>query len=202
MYEKVLWTFKKTSEKYNWFWKEKSTTLTTGELKSHQDGRNCYIWGRRILTKISESINYQKFWHYCHCTGKYRGAVHSICNLTINVPNEISVVFHKGSNYDYHFIIKELANEFETKFGCLEENTQKYKTFSVPIATEVIKTDKDGDESVLTISYKIRFIGSVRFMATSLSSPVHKIKYKDCDFFSSIWKCQIKLNKIQMFILQ
>ena len=29
------------------------------------------------------------------------------------MPNEISVVFHNNSKYDYHFIIQELANEFE-----------------------------------------------------------------------------------------
>ena len=52
----------------------------------------------------------------------------------------------------YHFIIKELANEFEGKFECLGENTEKYKTFSIPLAKEVIKIDKDGNESVVTIS--------------------------------------------------
>ena len=31
------------------------------------------------------------------------------------MPNEISVVFHNGSNYDYHFI-KELANKCEGQF--------------------------------------------------------------------------------------
>ena len=40
------------------------------------------------------------------------GAALSICNLKFNVPNEILVVFHNGSNYDYYFIIKELANQF------------------------------------------------------------------------------------------
>ena len=35
----------------------------------------------------------------------------------------------KGSNYDYHFIIKELAKEFEGKIECFGENTEKYKTF-------------------------------------------------------------------------
>ena len=34
-------------------------------------------------------------------------------------------VFHNGSNYDYHFIIKELTNEFEEIFECLGENTEK-----------------------------------------------------------------------------
>ena len=34
---------------------------------------------------------------------------HSICNLRCNVPNEIPIVHQNGCNYDYHFIIKELA---------------------------------------------------------------------------------------------
>ena len=70
------------------------------------------------------------------------------------------------------------------------EKYQKYKTFSVPIEKKKIKIDKDGNESVETISYKIKFINSVRFIATSLSNLVdnlaegiHKVKCKDCDCF-------------------
>ena len=86
------------------------------------------------------------------------------------MPNEIPVVFHNGSNYDYHFIIKELANEFEGQFECLGKNKEKSKTFSVPIKKEITKIDKDGNESVVTICYKIKFIDSARFMTTSLSN--------------------------------
>ena len=85
---------------------------------------------------------------------------HSFYNLKFNVSNEIPVVFHNGSNYGYHFIIKELANGFEGKFECVGENMEKYKTFSVPIEKEITKIDKDGNESVVTISYKIKFINS------------------------------------------
>ena len=48
----------------------------------------------------------------------------------------------------------------------------------------------DGNESVVTISYKIKFIDSARFLASSLSNLVdnfaeviHKIKCQDCDCF-------------------
>ena len=41
------------------------------------------------------------------------------------------MVFHNGPKYDYHFVIKELANNFEGKFNCLGKNTEKYKTFLV-----------------------------------------------------------------------
>ena len=66
--------------------------------------------------------------------------------------NDIPVVFHNSSNYGYHFIIKELPNEFEGQFECLGENTDKYKSFFVQIEKEVTKGDKDVNESVVTIS--------------------------------------------------
>ena len=37
------------------------------------------------------------------------------------------MVFHNGSNYDYHFIIKELAEEFNRERICLGENTKNTK---------------------------------------------------------------------------
>ena len=46
------------------------------------------------------------------------------------------MVFHNGLNHGYHFIIKELAKEFEGEFNCLGENAQKY--FYVPIPNKVI----------------------------------------------------------------
>ena len=55
---------------------------------------------------------------------------------------------------------------------------------------EVTNIDKDGNENVFTISYKINFIHSATFMAISLSSLVdnlaeriHKIKCEDYDSF-------------------
>ena len=63
---------------------------------------------------------------HCHYTGKYRNAPHNICNLRYKIPKEIPIVFHNGSTYDYHFIIKELVKEFEGNFEWLGENTEKY----------------------------------------------------------------------------
>ena len=91
------------------------------------------------------------------------------------MPNEIPLVFHNGSNYDYHFIIKELANDFEGQFECLGENKEKYKTLSLPIKKESTKIDKDSNKVVLNISYKIKFIDSARFTASSLSNLVDNL---------------------------
>ena len=78
----------------------------------------------------------QKVRDHCHYTGKYRGATHTNCNLKYKTTKKIPVVFHNGSTYDYHFIIKQLAREFKGSFECLGENTEKYITFSVPIKKE------------------------------------------------------------------
>ena len=96
-----------------------------------------------------------------------------------------------GSSCDYHSIIKELANEFQRQFGCLEENKEKYKTFSVPVKKkDITKIDKDVNEGVTSMSYKIKLIDSAIFMASSssylvdnLAEGIHKIKYKGCDCF-------------------
>ena len=172
------------------FEKNKVLLLTKKKLKLHQDTTECYICGKRFLKRFANDENYRKVRDHCHYTGKYRGPAHSTCNLKFNVAGEISVVFHNSSNYDFHFIIKELANESEGKFECFGRNTEKHKTFPVPVEKEVINIDKDDNESVVTISYKIKFIDCARFMATSLSNVVdnltegiHKIKCKDCDFF-------------------
>ena len=90
----------------------------------------------------------QKVRYHCHYTGKYREAAHSNCNLNYKIPKEIPVVFHNGSTYDYHFIIKQLARKFKDNFDCLGENTEKYITFSVPIKKVL---DNDNDNIVILI---------------------------------------------------
>ena len=108
-----------------------------------------YFW-KKNLKNSSESINYLKIRDHFPYAGKQRGTEQSICYLKLKVANEIPVVFHNGSNYHYHFFIKELPE-------CLGGITEKYKTCSVPIEKEV-KIDKDGNEIVVTISYKYRLM--------------------------------------------
>ena len=171
------------------FEKKKMLPLTKEELKSRHDAKLCYICGKMFLKKLANDKNY-RVRNHCNFTGKYRGAAHSICNFKFNVSNEIPAVFYNGSNYDYNFIIKELANEFGRQLECLGENTENYKTISVPIEKQVIKVDKEGIENIITISYKIKFIDSARFIASLLSNlvdnlaeEIHKIKCEDCGCF-------------------
>ena len=81
----------------------------------------------------TDDEKHRKVRDQCHYTTEYRGSAHSTCNLKYSVPKEIPIVFHNGSNYDYHFIMKELAEEFEGQLTCLGENPGKYITLLVPI---------------------------------------------------------------------
>ena len=98
---------------------------------------------------------------------KHRDAAHNICNLRYRIPKEIPIVFHNGSTYDYHFIIKKLVKEFDGNFKCLGENTEKYITFSVSLKKEIKNKNK-----IIEITYKIKFVDSYRFMSTSPSKLV------------------------------
>ena len=108
--------------------KKKMIPLTTGK-KNYNEQKNCYICKKEFDT--SDKKHY-KVRDHCHYTGKYRGAAHKICNLRYKIPKEIPLVFHNGSTYDYHFIIKELVKKFDGNFECLGENTEKYITLSTP----------------------------------------------------------------------
>ena len=145
------------------FKKKTMIPLTKEEEEDNDNKENtCYICKNDFNNDTTESSSSErKVRDHCHFTGKYRGAAHNTCNLRYKVPKNIPVIFHNGSTYDYHFIIKELASEFDGNFECLGENTEKYITFFVPIKKKINNKNID-------ITYKIKFIDSFRFMATSL----------------------------------
>ena len=144
---------------------------------------------------------------HCHYTEEYRRAAYGICNLKYSVPKKIPIVFHNGSNYDYHFIIKELTEKFKKQITCLGENTEKYITFTVPIEKEVTRIDKNEEEITKNISSILQFIDSARFMASSLSNLVnnlseriHRIKCKSGHDNKKCETCGIKYKHCDCFL--
>ena len=101
--------------------------------------------------------------------------------MRYKIPKQIPLLFHNGSTYDYHFIIKELVKEFDANFECLGEKTEKYIKISVPIKKKVENKD-------IEITYKIKSIDSYRFMSMplsklidNLSEGIHNNKCADCE---------------------
>ena len=134
--------------------------------------------------------------------GENRGATHKIFNLKYSVPKKIPIGFRNGSSYDYPFITKELANDFEKQFTCQGENTERWPfetwPFSVPIEKEVTRINKNSKEITKYISYRLEFTDSTRFMISLLSNLVnnlfegiHKIK---CKYGHDDKKCETCVN--------
>ena len=76
--------------------------FTEQEKILHENAKICFICEK----SFGDDKNNIKVRDHCHYTGKYRGIAHSACNLQYKIPKSIPVVFHNGSNYDFHLIIK------------------------------------------------------------------------------------------------
>ena len=87
----------------------------------------------------------------------------SICNLEYSILKQISIIFHHECNYDYYFIIKELVEESEEQFTCLEDNTEKYIKASFPTQKDATRTDKNIEETTKAISYRYE-VDSTHFL--------------------------------------
>ena len=150
-------------------------TLTEEENKSYKEQEACDICKTKFCMDEDDEDykNKKKVRDHCHYTGKFRGAAHSKCNLNYKVPNNMSIVIHNAS-YDNHFIINESAKECKGQLTCIGENMEKYITFSVPIKNEC----DDGK----TVTHKLTFIDSFRFIAASVSEHVDNLS----GFFNSI----------------
>ena len=73
-------------------------------------------------------------------------------------------MFHNGSKYDFHLIIKQLAHDFD----CLGENTEKYITFSICIFKKTGANKKP-------VAYQMKFIDSFKHMPLLLSNLVDNL---------------------------
>ena len=105
---------------------------------------------------------------HCHYTGECRRAAHNNYNLKYKIPDYIPIVFHNLSGYDAQLIIKELGRTFnKNDIGVIAENKEKYISFNVTIQVKLAgMRDKDDKQEHKNI--KLIFIGSFRFMASSL----------------------------------
>ena len=114
----------------------KKLPLTKKELKLHQNTVACYnCWNKSQKSSIFITII------------KTFGSI-AILHVSIEVQHIVYLISHlvcirkfgqNESNYHYCFIIKELVNKFKRQFESLQEVTEKYKTFSVPIEKKLLK---------------------------------------------------------------
>ena len=132
-----MWVFKRARNENNYFWKEKNEVTN----KKAAGVLSVILAKKNLKINIWKIKKYRRVRDHCHYAGLYIGAAHSICNLKYSVPKNNPIVFHCGSNYNFHFIIKESAEEY-----------------------------KNEEEITKSISYILQFTDSARFMVNSLSN--------------------------------
>ena len=102
--------FKRACNEDNNLKKKKIKSLTKEQQESYENAKIYYVCKEKIENKYLKDKKYLKVKDHFHYTGKYRCAVHSICNLKYSALKKIPLAFHNGSNYGYHFIINQKKN--------------------------------------------------------------------------------------------
>ncbi|XP_044005508.1 uncharacterized protein LOC122850422 [Aphidius gifuensis] len=136
----------------------KPMNLTFDEELEFSASTKCHICTKKFTP---EDI---KVRDHCHFTGAYRGAAHVGCNLNYQESCTIAVVFHGLSNYDSHFLIKQLKKQFPGTINLLALNKESYISF-----TKHVKGTR----------IRFRFIDSYKFMASSISTLANELEDKD-----------------------
>lgn len=157
---------------------EHPVTINFGadEKSQFDSAEHCYL--------CSEILLDDKVRDHCHFTGKYRGAVHSYCNLKFQLPKYIPVFFHNLSGYDCHLFIRELST-FPGSIKVIPKNKENYISFTkfVPLS----------DNNYIAI----RFVDSFKFLGTSIEQLAKNLE-KD-DFVYLRENCE---NDVQFSLLR
>ena len=101
--------------------------------------------------------------NHCHITGKYRGSVHTDCNINLKFNHKIPVKFNELKLYDLHLIMQELG-KFNLKINVIPNGLWEYMSF--------------------TINNRLRFIGSFQFLSSSLDNFVKNLNKNDFKYLS------------------
>ena len=67
--------------------------LIKEQQESYENAKFSYISKEKFENKYVKDKKYHKVRDHCHYTEKYRGTVHSICNLKYSTPKKIPIAF-------------------------------------------------------------------------------------------------------------
>ena len=87
------------------------------------------------------------------------------CNLQYKIPSYIPIVFHNLCGYDTHLFIRELGKKGD--IGVIAKTMENYISFTADVKVDIYQ-NRWGEIKDRTI--QLRFIDSVKFMASSLDS--------------------------------
>ena len=96
----------------------KPPNLSNEEREKFRIAQVCHV--------CSKPLGDDKVLDHCHITGKYRGAAHNQCNLSLKMPTKIPIMFHNLKGYDAHLLISGLKGHYINKIHVIPQNIEKY----------------------------------------------------------------------------
>lgn len=152
----------------------KCMVITDNQRLEHDKAEICYL----CLQKFDDLSN-EKVYDHDHMTGKYRGPAHKLCNLQYQIPIKIPLFFHNLKNYDSHFIINSLKNNYFSKCTIIPNSMEKY------IAMELDN---------------IKVLDSCQFLNESLDKLVKNLRASNGNFpiTSAVFKNKIPNDEYDM----
>ena len=134
-------------------------TIYTEEDKTKQESNYCHLCGKWV-DDDKKLMDFNFFY------GNYLGPCHSKCRS--KRPEFIPIYFHNLSHYDSHLFITNLASKISgEKISVIPNNEQNYISYTKESQVDII-INIDGKEK--KIFFKLRFVDSLKFMGSSLSS--------------------------------
>jgi len=139
--------------------------MTPEERLRHSEATKCELCQGPFI------LNNTKVADHCHLSGKFRQTLCSSCNFKLKRPDFVSCVLHNLTNYDAHFIVRQLG--FDNKhISVIPNSEEKYISFTKSINNR----------------FSIRFIDSFRFMSSSLSNLTNNLAAAGLDKFKETSK--------------
>ena len=151
---------------YKRFEKDVPMIFDDAARKLYNSQTECYACGKPFGKKSLRKVR-----DHCHYTGKYRGALHSKCNLRLRKGNTIPVFFHNLEGYDSHLFVKRLADT-DGDVNCIPHNEEKYITFTKNVWVDAIESENGNEINVYT---RLRFVDTMHFMSSSLEKLVKNL---------------------------
>ena len=110
--DKQKWTQQITKKYFN-----KRLIMTNEDEEIYNNSHICWI--------CKQELNTDKVRDHCHITGKFRGHTHKQCNLKLNIPKKLPIIFHSLEGYDGHVTFKEV-NNFDMTIDVILKTIEKY----------------------------------------------------------------------------
>ena len=111
---------------HNKFARSRKMIFGSEERAKYDLQKECFACGEEFTFNHEKGC---KVRDHCHFTGKFRGALHNVCNLKAKRSWRIPIFFHNLSSFDSHLFVKELSDDGNTNVNAIPENEQRYISF-------------------------------------------------------------------------